>query len=265
VRVRSRIRRCNTLATLGVTGAVIRWALTLGLVVSPLILFGLSGGRAVPDVHAADQPTLSVFLPADVKSGVIEKALQAHLPGLRVVVFGRFRDFELELTAHRPDAVLALEPLLVAQHIPPVLRGLSEGRDSEKYVLLSAGAPLAGSLSGKTIGVVDFLGRNDTQTFMAAALKTPDVRTKLVTKQEDLLSLLQFSAADAVLIPTTAVKSFAERSRLVFHVREVPGLLVGRAAVGVLRADARAAVVRAIEGLDGVTNRMLGVDAWRAR
>ena len=237
------------------------------MLAAALALSGLTGGRALPDARAADLPlpSLSVFLPADVKSGVIERALQEHLPGLKVVVFGRFRDFESELSAHRPDAVMALEPLLVAQHIPAVLRGLSDGRDSEKYVLLSAGAPLEGSLSGKTIGVVDFLGRVDTQTFMAAALKTRDVHSKLVTKQEDLLSLLQFSAADAVLIPSTAVKTFAERSRLVFHVREVPGLLVGRAAVGILRPEARAAVVRAIEGLDGVTNRMLGVDAWRGR
>jgi hypothetical protein len=260
VRARSGPRRCSFPVTIPSTFGLLAGVLALALAPG-----GLTAGGAVREAGAADLPTLAVFLPADVKSGVIEKALQAHLPSLHVVVFGRFRDFESELTAHRPDAVMALEPLLVAQHIPAVLRGLSEGRDSEKYVLLSAGTPLQGALDGKTIGVVDFLGRNDTQTFMAAALKTPDVRSKLVTKQEDLLSLLQFSAADAVLIPSTAVKAFAERSRLVFHVREIPGLLVGRAAVGVLRPEARATVVRAIEGLDGVTNRMLGVDAWRGR
>jgi len=206
-----------------------------------------------------------VFLPADVKSGVIETALQTHLSGLNVVVFGRFRDFESALAANRPDAVMALEPLLVAQHIPAAMRGYAEGRDSERYVLLSAGTPLEGSLGGKTIGVVDFLGRNDTQRFMASALKTGDLHTKLVTKQEDLLSLLTFSAADAVLLPAAAVKTFAERSRLVFHVREVPGLQVGLAAGGVLRPESRSAVIHAIQSLDGVTNHMLGVDAWKVR
>jgi hypothetical protein len=218
-----------------------------------------------PRVIAADRPTLNVFLPADVRSGVIEKALQAHMPGLSVVVFGRFRDFESALATNRPDAVLALEPLLAAQKIAPVMRGQSEGRDSEKYTLLSSGAPLDGPLNGKTIGVVDFLGRADTQTFVASALKTPDVRTRLVTKQEDLLSLLTFSAADGVLLPSSAVKTFADRSRLPFHVREVPGLQVGLAAVGVLRPEARAVVVREIQSLDRETNRMLGVDAWKVR
>jgi hypothetical protein len=208
---------------------------------------------------------LDVFLPVDVKSGVIEKALQAHMPGLHVVVFGRFRDFESALASHRPDAILALEPLLMAQHVPAALRGYAEGHDAERYLLVSARAPLVGSLSGKTVGVVDFLGRDDTQKFMAAALKTPDVRTKLVTKQEDLLSLLTFSAADAVLIPAAAVKTFAELSRLVFHVRDVPGLQVGLAAVGILRPESRPAVIRAIESLDAVTNRMLGIDLWKAR
>jgi len=229
------------------------------------LLAGLVGvTRSVSDAAAADKPTLNVFLPVDVKSSVIEKALQTHLPGLNVVVFGRFRDFESALTAHRPDAVLALEPLLAAQHISPTMRGYAEGHDSEKYVLLSAGsAPLEGSLSGKTIGVVDFLGRNDTQTFMAAALKTPDIRSKLVTKQEDLLSLLTFSAADAVLIPSAAVKTFAERSRLTFHVREVPGLQVGLAAVGVLRPEARTQVIRAIEALS--TTNVLNVRRAREK
>lgn len=36
-------------------------------------------------------------------------------------MYGRFRGFESELTAYRPDAVMALYPLLMAQHIPAVL------------------------------------------------------------------------------------------------------------------------------------------------
>jgi len=216
-------------------------------------------------VGAEARPTLYVFLHTDVKSTVLEKALQAGLPDLSVTVFGRFRDFEQALSARPPDAVLALQPMLEARKLSAALRGIEQGRDVEPYVLMSVGSPLAGSLAGRTIGVVDLLGRADTQTFVLALLKAPDTHLKLVTKLEDLLSLLQFAAADAILVPARIVKSFTERSRLSLQVRALPDVVVGRPAVAVLAPSARAAVVRGIQRLDAATNQLMGVESWRER
>jgi hypothetical protein len=215
-------------------------------------------------IAAADRPSLYVFLHTDAKPTVLERTLQVKLPEIAVTVFGRFRDFEEALAAKPPDAVLALEPLLASRSMKSALRGVSNGDKSQRFVLLSSGAPLEGAIGERTIGVVDLLGRQDTQTFVAKLLKTQHVRIKLVTKLEDLLSLLQFSAADAILVPASMIKPFTERSRLTLYVRELPDAVVGRAAVAVLSPEPRAVITRAIQRLDTVTNQLMDLDGWRS-
>jgi hypothetical protein len=224
----------------------------------------IGGIFASARMFAADRPSLYVFLYTDAKSTVFERTLQLKLPEISVTVFGRFRDFEESLTARPPDAVLALEPVLQARNMKAALQGVSNGDKTQHYVLLSAGAPLAGALSGRTIGVVDLFGRQDTQTFVGKLLKAPDVHIKLVTKLEDLLSLLQFSAADAILVPSSMVKPFTERSRLALYVRELPDAVLGRAAVAVLSPEPRAVITRAIQRLDADTDKMMDLDGWRS-
>jgi hypothetical protein len=256
--------RRNKLPPARLAALTTRPADRLGLVLFVVLvwsaLFG-SGGAA----WGGDRPTLYVFLQTDAKATVFEKTLQQKLPGLSVTVFGRFRDFEEALSSRRPDAVLVLHPLLAAKGLAVTLRGVHRGEDSERYVLVSAGTPLTGSLSNRLIGAVDMLGRKDTHGLVAQLLKTPDVRTKLVTKLEDLLSLLQFAAADAVLLPASAVKGFTDRSRLSLHVRDLPEARVGRASLAVLSGPFRAIVVEQIQSVDRATNEMMGVDGWRGK
>lgn len=210
------------------------------------------------------RPTLYVFLQTDAKSAVLEKALQAKLPTVAVTVFGRFRDFDEALSSKSPDAVLALQPVLAARKLEPVLRGTVRGRDVDDFVLLFGGTPVDGSLANRTIGAVDFLGRKGTQELAAKLLNEPTIRIKLVTRVEDLLSLLQFSAADAVLVPSDVVKTFAERSRLALHVRVIPNAAIGRAALAVL-TPAAGDLVAQVRSLDSATNQMMAVDGWRPR
>jgi hypothetical protein len=227
-----------------------------------LLLIVISVVQPMRISQAGDRPKLYVFLLTGIKSAVLEAALQAKLPGLTVTVFSRYRDFQEAMTTKRPDALLAFQPVLDAQKATLVLRGLSKGQDFEKFVLLSAGSPLEGSLSNRTIGVVDLLGRAETQSFVAKLLNTSDVHTKLVTKLDDLLPLLQFSASDAVLVPVSSVGAFKERSQMSLHVRDTEDARVGRAAVGVLAPAASAAVISQIQALDGATKQMIGVDSW---
>jgi hypothetical protein len=218
---------------------------------------------------AEGRPTLYVFVQTDVRSSVLEKALQAKLPALAVTVFGRFRDFEEALASRAPDAVLALAPLLVARQLDPiVLRGVSNGRDVDTFVLVHTDLGLAameGALANRTIGVVDLFGRKGTQDFAAALLKESSIRVKLVTRTDDLLSLLQFSAADAVLVPSDLVQTFKERSRLSLHVRTIPGATVERVAVSVLNPAVNDLITRQLRALDAPTSQMMGIDGWRSR
>ena len=210
----------------------------------------------------AAKPVVHVFLQLDAKSSIVEKTLQQHLPELGIVVFGRFRDFEEGLTNGRPDAVLSIAPVLEQRGKVSSLQGHRGGQSTEPYVLASVNQPLEGSLAGKTIGVVDLLGHDGTQTFLNNLLKTRDIKIKRVAKIEDLLPLLEFSAADGIVLPSSMLGRLLERTRLVIKSKELPGGPVGLPAVAVLNPAARDVVVRSFQGLDVPTKRLLGVDTW---
>jgi hypothetical protein len=248
------------------TGAITsrRWRSTVGAAVAiaaaAAVLVPLSGRTAQAQ---AGGPALYVFLQLDTKSSILEKTLQARLPGLVVTVFGRFRDFQDAFATKPPAAVLAVSPLLEQEHQKVTLQGVRGGKDWEPYVLVSVGPMKA--LGGKTVGIVDLFGHDGTQAYAANLLKTNDVKIKRVAKMEDLLPLIEFSAADAILIPAAAVKRLTERTRLPLVVRELPGGRFGLPAVGVVDPAARDAVVRSLQGLDGSTRGLLGVEGWELR
>jgi len=208
------------------------------------------------------KPSVHVFLQIDAKSSVIEKALQEHLPSLSITVFGRFRDFEEVLASAHPDAILCIAPVLDFRGVRVTLQGMRAGQKVEPYVLASAGQPLEGPLSGRTIGIVDMMGREGTESFLNRILGAHDVKVKRVSKIEDLLPLLEFSAADGVVSSAATLSRLAERTRIPIKTRSLPEGDVGLPAVAVLSGDVQAAVVAAFQNLDPATNLLLGVDAW---
>lgn len=233
-----------------------------GLAAPFAVLLSLSS----PGVSAqGGRPVVHVFLQLDAKSSVVEKSLQARLPGLAVTVFGRFRDFDDAGNAARPDAILSIGPVLEARGAKPALQGLRGDKATEPYLLASVGQPLSGSLTGKTVGVVDLLSREGTQSFITGLLKTSDVKIKRVAKVEDLLPLLEFSAADGIVLPHSMLSKFLERTRLSVKTRELPGAQVGLPAVAVLNPGVRDQVVGAFQKLDRATKNMVGVDDWSPR
>jgi hypothetical protein len=226
-----------------------------------------AGALAYPGPAGAQaaRPTVFVFLQLDVKSSALEQALQKQLPGLALTVFGRFRDFQDGVVKMNPDAIVATASLLDLDHTKATLQGVRAGKDWEPYMLVTAAAGPPLSWAGKTVGIVDLLGRDGTQAFAADAVGSSDVKVKRVVKIEDLLPLLEFSAADAVLIPSSSVKRFTERTRLPLAVRELPHARVGLPAVAVRNEKSRSSVVQAVQKLDPETRSLIGIDTWSAR
>jgi hypothetical protein len=244
--------------------ALLRRSFLVALVVAAA---GLGPGERGSGVARADgaRPTLYVLLQIDAKLATVEKMLADHLPALSVKVFATYRDFDGAAASGHPDAVVLIPPVLEARGKKATLQGLRAGKDWEPYVLASVGKPLEGPLSGKTIGVVDLLGRDGTQAFVAQLVKAADVKVKRVAKVEDLLPLLEFSAADAVLVPSAMLAKFSERTRLVLKTRELPDGHVGLPAVAVLNPAVHDTVVKAFGALDPGTKAILGVDSWSAK
>jgi hypothetical protein len=210
------------------------------------------------------KPVVHVFLQVDAKSSALEKALQQQLPGLSIKVFSRYRDLEDAIT-ERPDGLVAFAPVLQQRGKKPGLQGTRAGKDTEPYLLVSVGHPLDGPLSGKVVGAVDVLGRDGTQTFVADLLATNDVKVKRVAKSEDLLPLLEFSAADGILLPSSALTRLSERTQLAIRSKEVLGGPVGLPALAIFKDGSKDAITKAFLGMDAATKRLLGIDAWSVR
>jgi len=226
----------------------------------------LAAVGAAPLVSAqGGKPVLHVFLQLDAKSGALEKMLQQQLPNLTVTVFSRYRDLEDASAAAKPDGLIAITPILEQRGKKPSLQGTRSGKDEEAYLLVSVGAVLDGSLSGKTIGAVDVMGRDGTQSFVAGLVKAKDVKVKRVAKTEDLLPLLEFSAADGILIPSSALARLTERTRLDIKSKEAPGGQVGLPALAVFNDANKEAITKALSAVDGATKKILGIDAWSVR
>ena len=229
------------------------------------MLAGLLASGPASAWGQAPRPSLYVYLHSEVKSSVLEKVLRQQLPSLEVTVFGRFRDFEEALARRQPEAILGLQPLLASVGVNVALQGLRADRDWEPYVLMAEESALQSPTAAKVIGVVDLLGRAGTQQLVSKLIGNASVELRRVTKLEDLLPLLQFSAAQAVLVPGSAAKGFSERSRLQLRVFPLPDAKVGLPALGVWKPEARALIVSQLQALDADALRMLGIERWRAR
>jgi hypothetical protein len=136
--------------------------------------------------------------------------------------------------------------------------------DTEAYVLLSIGATLEKErFQSLVVGAVDLLGRERTAKLVANLLgvgSPPEI--KYVIKSEDLLPLLQFGSAGAVLLSEQEAAHIKSLSKLDLRVTPLSGRL-GLPAVS-FRSDAGRRLVRpSIEALDMEMRRKLGVDAWR--
>ena len=212
------------------------------------------------------KPSVYVLLQIDAKLTDVEKMLSDHLPGLTVKMFATYRDFDSASTTGNPDAVLVIPPVLDARGKKATLQGTRDGKDSESYVLVSIDKPLDGPLAGKTIGMVDLLGRDGSQAFVAQLTKDKDFKVKRVAKVEDLVPLLEFSAAQALLVPSAMLAGFAKNTKLVLKSRDLPdGGQVGLPALAVVNPAAKDAVVKGFNGLDAATKAVLGIDAWSPR
>ena len=219
----------------------------------------LIGAIALRSARArAARGRLVVFVQTTVKQRALQAMLQAALPGLSVTAVGRVADFE-RLLEDRPDAVLTLPVVMQSHGMTPEIRGTRGGAPNETYSLVGVDAP-PDSIRLKTLGALDLLGRDGTNSFVRDLIGNP-VKVERVTKVEDLLPLLQMQRADAVLIPSRMFHEIESTSSLQLAQQEL-ATKVGLPAIVGLGADGRSAADQAAK-LGGDAARLLGVDSWR--
>jgi len=235
---------------------------------SLLVVSGLVISQVTPSAaQAADKPSMFVYLPTDIRPNAFQKMLNSAIPGVNITVFGRVKDFQKNIKKQPPDAILSYRPVIDnEQGISIGLQGTNKGSQDESYVLISVGQNVELKADQQlTIGVVDLLGRKKMPNFVSKLVQaTQKPKIKRVSKPEDLLSLLQFKVADAVLVPENDVKAFKAKSKLDLQVTPVSGARVGLPALGFLSDTNKKMIQTAVKKLQGKVQDIMRVNSWRA-
>lgn len=222
--------------------------------------------RAVPWLVAAISavPAMAdkvyVFYPSMAKPNVVQAALQAKMPGHEVTVFGRLADFTTMVGQTPPDVILA--PKALADQFPAFkgfLKGASKGGSAEEAILISTKPVVIGSLASLNMGVVGVLERPAMNGYVQGVVGSLP-KLKIVTKVEDLLPLLTFGSADAIMVGAGQVDEIKGRSQASLQTTPVESGKIGLV-VAASKGDA-SKVESALKGLGAAEKKMLGVDTW---
>jgi hypothetical protein len=214
--------------------------------------------------QSLDAQRLFAYFPSTIRPQAIQNDLSDAVFGLEVVVFGRFRDFAAQVESERPDAVLTLPAVL--EQLPEyktLLHGVRNGRRREQYVLVSVSDPLnPDHLAGKTIGIIDFLGRRKTEQQVSRYFEHPP-HLKRVTRVEDFVPLLSFGMADGVFLSRRHADYMRETSNLPYRITPVPTARLGILALAARSGSLDRTITKSILNLPDDVLAALGIEKWK--
>lgn len=204
-----------------------------------------------------------VFIPTDMRTSLLQQDMQSLCPELDITVFGRAKDFHQQVQKVPPQGVLSLRPVVIQNDkFVPVLTGLKDNQITEKYLLVSVDKKQQlATLTDKKVGVIDLFGRKFMSQFVHDLLKT-NVKLKRVTKVEDLLPLLSFSAVDALFISESTLERVKSRTKLNLVSQEV-GVRLGLATTAIETDNSQPRIEACVNQFDDKLKIALGIDAWR--
>jgi hypothetical protein len=213
---------------------------------------------------SAEAETLYVFYPSLISAASLQKELNEACPGIELMVFGRFKDFEDRVANDSPDAVLT-KPPVIEQIGGYTVRfsGSRKGNTSESYIFLSVEKKIAAhNLSGNYIGIFDILGRKGMDAFISKFL-SPVPKLRRVSKMEDLLQLLTFNMVEAILIPEAYAEYYKKISKLNFVITPFPAMKSGILSLGVRQGKDAAQIISTLKSLNEQYMSLLEVEQWK--
>lgn len=205
-----------------------------------------------------------VYAPTLTKSNVIEKEMGAHLQKASVRAFGRYSDFKAMVKTAPPAAVIA--PLATLRELGLMgkvkLQGLVGGQSSQPLVLVSLDQALApSSLTGVSVGLVSIMDRPALKRYLEARIPAKP-KANPTTKLEDLLPLLTFQSAQAILVTDAQARQIRARSQANLVVQPLSGASQDCLALVILDEKAMALVAE-VEKLPKVVLELLDLEGWK--
>jgi len=205
-----------------------------------------------------------VFVPSDEKSMNIEKTLAGATDSIEFTVFGRAKDLEQSVRQSNPEIVIAPEPTLRDLNLSPTLLGRRAGSTTEPYVLITVDQPAAPkSMQPHTVGVLGIMDHSSMKRHCGELLGTGEQKVKTVTKYADLLPLLQFKAAQGVVLPKRFSGTLTSRSALKLISNDIPDGRVGLTSVAIQNQQVKVSAIDQLRRLNGAAMAALGVEDWQ--
>lgn len=207
---------------------------------------------------------LYVFYPSVMRPSVVQQKIVEACGDLKITVFGRFQDFKEKVEADRPGLIITKpEVLQYINNYRVQLAGFRDGRNEEPCLLLSIDRKVdLDSIPEMTIGAVDFLGKSGMEKYMAG-LMNRQVRLNRVVKIEDLLPMLTFNKARAVLAGEGTLEYIRKTTSLKIAVTEIPSCNTG-IIVCAVNADTKARTVqKTAEKIRRKTAGLFQIDEWK--
>lgn len=209
------------------------------------------------------QTSVYVFANTLTKPAVIEKSLETKIAGANVKVFARYADFQALVQKDNPAVIicppLAKDAAKIGGQI--ALSGVAKGGTEQNmlWVSIDQEFDLAAN-KGANIGLLDLAGRAPMRGFLSK-VAGGDAKIKLASKLEDLLPMLTFKSADAVLVTESDFDAIKSRSQATLKTKSA-GTKMGNLVVINNGAGADKAVA-SIKGLSKNELSMLGIEQWK--
>ena len=217
----------------------------------------------ISDLSWGGAETLYVFYPSTIRPVLMQQKMNEACPGVQIRVFGRFTDFETQVLADKPDAILTKYPVIQQiRGYSIALKGSRKGETGESSILVSVDEKIdLNSISSISIGMFDILGR-DGMKKLAGSYFSQEPKLRLVSKIEDMLQILTLNMVKAILIPENQLGYFKELSNMNFAVTPLPDVKTGIIALAVRDGGVAVLSVKAVTGMNSKSMTMLEVDKW---
>lgn len=209
--------------------------------------------------------TLYVYVHPQMKPRALGKAMKSSLPGVDVFAFGRLRDFYMALEKDPPDAAISYADTLVSLKLNVSMQGTLSGEPSTAYVMISlSGTPLP--TEDLVIGIVELLSRRALIAFARKLVPSSSIKSvKIVTKREDLLGLLRYRLANAILVPQGWVRGLRSATKMPLVLTPLTGANVTLVGATFFTSKGKRLVGAQLSRLPGKLASELGVDSWKTK
>ena len=217
--------------------------------------------QPLKDRGRSGRPLLFIWAPPWIRESGVISVLRANLSGIEIRAFSRQESLLTAIRMNPPDAIMSLGNRLKPWSREPALEADFRPRQDLHLVSIDAVIPKA-RWSTVTYGIVDYGDRTQSEAFVAHVLqlrRKPKLRR--VSKVDDLLPLLQFKMADAVLVRTPAWRRLQRRTRLnlrAVRIAEPPR----RLAVTFPPGGRRRAIERRLLELNPRARAQIGIERW---